>query len=78
MIGLVFILDVLGSIPDGSRAVCTSILRATSAVSVMIGLPTGCPRLDLLQSVHSGVGANKASFSVGTGSSFLWGKAAGV
>jgi len=70
MIGLVFILGILGSIPDGCRAVCTSVLRATSAVSVMTGLPTGCPRLDVLQSVHDGVGANKASFAVGIGALF--------
>jgi len=78
MISLVFILDVLGSIPDRCRAVSLSVLRAASAVIVMTRLPTGCPRLDLLQSVLSGVGTNKASFSFGTGVSFLGGKAAGV
>jgi hypothetical protein len=41
---------------------------------------SGRSRLDTrpLQSVHSGVGANKASYSIGTGGSFLGGKAAGV
>lgn len=78
MISLVFILDILGSIPDRCRAVCFSVLRAASAVIVMTRLSTGCPSLDLLQSVLSGVGTNKASFSVGTGVSFLGGKAAGV
>jgi len=76
MISLVFIPDVLGSIPDRCRAVCLSVLRATSAVIVMTRLPTARPRLDLLHSVHSDVGASKASFSAGTGGggSFLWGE----
>jgi len=74
MISLVFIPDVLGSIPDRCRAVCLSVLRATSAVIVMTRLPTGRPRLDLLHSVHTDVGANKASFSAGTGGLFSLGE----
>lgn len=55
-----------------------SVLRAASTIRVMTRLPTECPMLDLLQSVHSGVGGHKASFSVGNVGSFLGGKAARV